>query len=434
MTVRKKICRAFSTLTSLALAFSLVGTAFAHPGRTDADGGHNDYSNRSGLGPYHFHCGGYPAHLHKGGHCPRRDVFPSKVTVSSSKKTLSVGESTSISASVYPRNACDKYVELKSSNPSVVQVRYGTAIAVGGGTATVYATTFNGKTASIKFVVKEIVAESVKISGYNDDSEPIHIGDSINLTATTVPAKIDNPTISWSSSNPEVATVKNGKVSTHGIGNVTITAKTSNGKKDSVSFEIKEIVADRMEIIPPNKLIDGEEAELITHFYPWDTIDRRVTWTSSDERIAVVDAHGKITAKSVGCVTVTAKQKDVSASVEINIFPKPVERISVTAHVPEDLTAGDCLQMHATIYPSDATYQDVIWSTSNSYIATIDENGLLTTKLGGTVVVTAQSQDGIKETLELKIKHKINPIVATGGGVALVGIGRKVLQKKKSST
>ena len=42
----------------------------AHSGRTDSSGGHHDYSNVSGLGSYHYHCGGYPAHLHPGGVCP----------------------------------------------------------------------------------------------------------------------------------------------------------------------------------------------------------------------------------------------------------------------------------------------------------------------------------------------------------------------------
>ena len=43
---------------------------FAHKGRTDANGGHRDNDNQSGLGSYHYHCGGYPAHLHKNGVCP----------------------------------------------------------------------------------------------------------------------------------------------------------------------------------------------------------------------------------------------------------------------------------------------------------------------------------------------------------------------------
>lgn len=47
-----------------------VITAEAHSGRTDSSGGHHDYKNKSGLGSYHYHCGGYPAHLHTNGVCP----------------------------------------------------------------------------------------------------------------------------------------------------------------------------------------------------------------------------------------------------------------------------------------------------------------------------------------------------------------------------
>ena len=44
--------------------------AEAHSGRTDSRGGHRDTKNKSGLGYYHYHCGGHPAHLHTGGVCP----------------------------------------------------------------------------------------------------------------------------------------------------------------------------------------------------------------------------------------------------------------------------------------------------------------------------------------------------------------------------
>ena len=56
-----------SICLSLSTSFSMAG---AHSGRTDAMGGHHDYQNKSGLGSYHYHCGGHPAHLHKNGQCP----------------------------------------------------------------------------------------------------------------------------------------------------------------------------------------------------------------------------------------------------------------------------------------------------------------------------------------------------------------------------
>lgn len=61
----KKRC----VLTILLLVIFTSFTVFAHPGRTDEDGGHHDYDNESGLGSYHYHHG-YPAHLHENGICP----------------------------------------------------------------------------------------------------------------------------------------------------------------------------------------------------------------------------------------------------------------------------------------------------------------------------------------------------------------------------
>lgn len=61
----------------------------AHSGRTDSNGGHKDNKNKSGLGSYHYHCGGNPAHLHKDGKCPYKtsSSSKSKTTKSSSKTT-----------------------------------------------------------------------------------------------------------------------------------------------------------------------------------------------------------------------------------------------------------------------------------------------------------------------------------------------------------
>lgn len=53
----------------LIIVFSSI-PAFAHGGKTDINGGHKDNQNKSGLGSYHYHCNGYPAHLHEDGICP----------------------------------------------------------------------------------------------------------------------------------------------------------------------------------------------------------------------------------------------------------------------------------------------------------------------------------------------------------------------------
>lgn len=73
--MRKRI---LSFMVAVLIGFASVSVAVpdvaltveAHSGRTDARGGHKDNKNASGLGSYHYHCGGYPAHLHPNGVCP----------------------------------------------------------------------------------------------------------------------------------------------------------------------------------------------------------------------------------------------------------------------------------------------------------------------------------------------------------------------------
>lgn len=59
-----------SLLLLALISIACIFNSYAHSGRTDASGGHRDNQNQSGLGRYHYHCGGYPAHLHTNGSCP----------------------------------------------------------------------------------------------------------------------------------------------------------------------------------------------------------------------------------------------------------------------------------------------------------------------------------------------------------------------------
>ena len=101
MSVLKRIA---TVLLIMAVLFSpsfadvnpLIITSEAHQGRTDSSGGHRDNKNKSGLGYYHYHCGGNPPHLHSDGVCP----YSSSKTQSSSGTQS--GSSTSNQTPVQP--------------------------------------------------------------------------------------------------------------------------------------------------------------------------------------------------------------------------------------------------------------------------------------------------------------------------------------------
>ncbi|EGT3659633.1 TPA: YHYH domain-containing protein [Clostridioides difficile] len=90
---KKKLIAVVMSITMI----SVGSFSYAHSGRTDSSGGHRDNKNKSGLGSYHYHCGGYPAHLHNNGGCPYTGGGSSSGATTSSvnneeKQKKSVGE------------------------------------------------------------------------------------------------------------------------------------------------------------------------------------------------------------------------------------------------------------------------------------------------------------------------------------------------------
>lgn len=85
----------------------------AHSGRTDQYGGHRDTKNKSGLGSYHYHCGGYPAHLHPNGICPY-----------SGSSNVSSSSSSSTKASSTPSLASTTTINPVQNTDDILKVKY----------------------------------------------------------------------------------------------------------------------------------------------------------------------------------------------------------------------------------------------------------------------------------------------------------------------
>jgi len=159
------------------------------------------------------------------------------------KIVLSKGESYKITSIVNNQDGLSTSLNYKSSNPDLVVVdNYGNVTAVMVGEAIITVTSKSGFSKDISIVVvdkseKEI--ESDKRISLNVQSTVIlDIGSEFNLKALTN----DNDVVIWSSSNPQVATVDNGKVSTLSAGTTTITAKIDNNNMANVVILVKDIL------------------------------------------------------------------------------------------------------------------------------------------------------------------------------------------------
>lgn len=91
-------------MSVLPITYTNINVADAHSGRTDSRGGHKDNKNKSGLGSYHYHCGGNPAHLHKDGTCP----YASTSIKSSQKDTKKSSSQSSNKSTTTKTNETDK--------------------------------------------------------------------------------------------------------------------------------------------------------------------------------------------------------------------------------------------------------------------------------------------------------------------------------------
>ena len=178
----------------LAFVFSLLmcNITYAHQGRTDSNGGHRDNNNVSGLGSYHYHCGGHPAHLHTNGICPYSSNASQTNSNSSTSNTNTYSNS---SSSSHSRNE------------------------------------------STKKVSNTVEVESIKIQE-NDDV--LKVGGSIKLNASVLPDNATDKSVTWKSSDEDVVKVNsNWEVSAIKAGQAYVTASTSN-KKDTILIRVED--------------------------------------------------------------------------------------------------------------------------------------------------------------------------------------------------
>ena len=104
--------------------FNLTFMVEAHSGRTDRYGGHKDNKNKSGLGSYHYHCGGNPAHLHENGVCPYAGTNSASSSTSTNKSNAGTTNTTnnSVASNNNSNNNSQSISTTNSGTASTVKV------------------------------------------------------------------------------------------------------------------------------------------------------------------------------------------------------------------------------------------------------------------------------------------------------------------------
>ena len=325
-------------------------------------------------------------------------IAPAPVAVSSirlNKNTLAltVGGSDTLTATVLPDEATNKNVTWESSDPRVATVdENGKVTAVKQGTATITVKSVSNDTVTDTCEVT-VTDQTYPVTGVAlaPDKAVMYVGDTKNLTVEFTPSNATNKNVTWKSSDEAVATVMDGVVTAVGKGTATITVTTEDGGFTATCEITVKIPVSSVTLNPTSTaLVVGDTKQLTASVEPENADDSTVVWSSSNAKVTTVDQNGLVTAVGVGTTTITATAGDKSATCTVTVTAKPVpiKRIALSDAA---VSVGRTIQLEPVFTPADTTQRDVIWTSSDRTIATVDANGRVRGVAEGKVTITVTS-------------------------------------------
>lgn len=303
-----------------------------------------------------------------------------------------------------------------SSNSSVATVSpTGVITAKAQGNCMITITASNGATARIAVTVVQPIT-SIKLSG---SEATLELGHKKTVTATVGPSNATSKSLVWSSSNSSVATVNKGVITAVGKGTCTITCKSRYYSNISVSYKVtvkQTVTAVSMESAV--KLNENSTKKLAAKAVPNTASNTKLTFKSSNASVAAVSSNGVITAKSKGSCIITATTTDgsgKSAKCMVTVV-RPVTNVTLNAHTIS-WNVGKKAHFRPTVTPTTASNISVKYTSSNTRVATVDSNGLLTAVGKGTCTVTCTAADGSgkKDTCKVTVKQPVRKLTISGG-------------------
>ncbi len=246
------------------------------------------------------------------------------IALNKTSLSLRETETTQLTATVTPEDAEDRSVTWSSSDNSIATVNAeGVVTAIKEGTATITATTNDGSNLKATCTVKVSIMPVASIT-LNITEKTLEEGETVNLTASVLPANASNKILAWTSSDENIATVDaNGLVTAVKEGTATITAKANDGSNvsaqctinvsDSFIF-VSKISLEKMQVT----LNIGETATLNVTIEPANATNKEIAWKSSNPSIATVE-NGVVTAISAGTIYVSASSTDGSNQSDVCI-------------------------------------------------------------------------------------------------------------------
>ena len=248
---------------------------------------------------------------------------------------------------------------------------------------------------------KDDVIDNTGVTGVelNKAALTLVVGADETLEATVSPADATNTKVSWTSSDPLVATVEEGKVEALKEGTATITVTTEEGgftdecvvTVTAAEIPVTGVTLDRSELT----LTEGGSDTLVATVEPGNATNQNVTWTSSDPLVATV-VDGNVEALTAGTATITVTTADGPFTdecvVTVEAAVVPVTGVTLDRSATS-LRVGASLTLTAEVLPAEATEKGVSWSSDNESVATVDDNGVVTALALGEARITVTTDE-----------------------------------------
>ena len=375
------------------------------------------------------------------------EIKVEEVRLEPSSTTIGKGETFSITAFVTPENAENKTLSYSSSDNAVATVSAsGVVTGVGAGEAIITATSSNG----VKGECKVVVAEGKWVT--LDESEfTLLVGAEKTLTATVHPENMAGSTVAWTSSDPTVASVAGGKVTAVKAGVAMIKAAVEGGlaaeckvivESEAVDFEIS--LTPGSSSVTANGLMQDKSVRIYTEYIRRKDGKKyspaNVSWSSSDESVAVVDSEGNVTAvaeyiEKSGVangkkVTITHVADEKQKTMDIVVVKAMPEQIIITS-VPEvdgvqnKIMHGDTFQFTAQVLPAKASQVvDFMTSAQSGFL----ENGIFHANTPGYVDIIAYAGDD--RSVRTSFSIEVLPIAVTEATISDASLDLNVGDEK----
>ncbi len=280
--------------------------------------------------------------------------------------------------------------------------------AVGKGTAVITARAADGSGLTATCIVT--VKQAVTSISLNKTTLSLEKGKTEALSATVLPSDADNKSVTWSTSNVKVATVDakgSVKAVAKGTAVITVTAADGSGLTATCIVTVKQPVTSISLSKTTLSLKKGKTAALSAAVLPSDADDRSVIWSTSNVKVATVDAKGSVKAVAKGTAVITARAADGSGLTATCIVTvkQPVTKITLNK-TSLTLNKGKSGTLKATVTPATADNKKIKWTTSNAKIATVSSKGVVKGINKGTVTITAAATDGSGKKASCKVTVK----------------------------